>query len=321
MDRRAFLGLGLGALPLARVPALMRPEAVAARPGLALVTADTEAHVVAVDFARARVAARIPTVEDPRSIQSGPSGVAVVAHSAVGRVTLLEDRPVRVRRVLGGFGTPRYTAIAAGGGYAFVTDGGHGELATVDLTRGRVVSRVAVGDGARHVTMDPDGRTLWIALGSSAEEIAVVDISEPSRPRVLRRIVPPFLAHDVGFSPSGRRVWVTAGRERRLAVLDAATGRPRRLLGADDAPQHVTFSAGFAYVASGDGGSVRVHGLRDGAVRRRTKVPFGSYNVQRAGGRVLTPSLAHGTLTVLDLEGTVRAEVHVAPAAHDACAV
>ena len=63
---------------------------------------------------------------------------------------------------------------------------------------------------------------LWVALGSSAQAIAVVDVCDPLRPRVRRRVRPPFLAHDVAFSPSGRRVWVTAGRERRLAVLPAA---------------------------------------------------------------------------------------------------
>jgi len=96
---------------------------------------------------------------------------------------------------------------------------------------------------------------------------------------------------------------------------------PLRFLAADDPPQHVTFGPGFAYVASGDGASVRVHAPRDGRVRRRTRAPFGSYNVQRAGGRVLTPSLSHGTLTVLGLDGAVRAELRVAPAAHYACAI
>ena len=322
MNRREFLGLSLGAAVLLRVQALLQPPAPRSRrEPLALVTADTEAHVVVVSLAAGRVAGRIATVEDPRSIQSGPGGRAVVAHSAAGRVTLLEGRPVRVRRVLRGFGAPRYTAIAPDGRHAFVTDGGHGEVAALDLVRGRVISRVEVGDGARHVTIDPRGRTLWVALGSSAAEIVVIDVADPARLRLVRRIAPPFLAHDVGFSPSGRRVWVTAGRSRHVAVYAVAGRAPLRLLGADDAPQHVTFSRGAAFVASGDRGSVRVHSLADGRVRRRARVPVGSYNVQRAGGRVLTPSLAAGTLTVLGLDGAVRDQVHVASAAHDACAV
>ena len=81
----------------------------------------------------------------------------------------------------------------------------------------------------------------------------------------------------------------------------------------------MAFGAGRAYVASGEQPSLCVHGLRDGARRRRTATPLGSYNVQQAAGRVLTPSLNHGTLTVLDPDGRVVRHVRVAPAAHDAC--
>ena len=81
------------------------------------------------------------------------------------------------------------------------------------------------------MALDPCGRTLWIALGSTAAQLVVVDVTDPLAPRVVRRIAPPFGAHDVAFSPSGRRVWVTGGHTPRLALYDAAgaTGvRPTR---------------------------------------------------------------------------------------------
>jgi DNA-binding beta-propeller fold protein YncE len=314
MDRRTFLGLGLAALP-----ALAGVRAAPRRAPVALATADTEAHVVAVSLASGRVVQRLHTVEDPRSIESGPGGHVVVAHPAAGALSLLSTRPARVRRVLRGLGAPRYTAIAPDGAHAFVTDGERGEVVVVDLRRARIVAGVEVGAGARHVTLDPTGRTLWAALGSSATAIAVVDVSQPARPRLRRLVHPPFLAHDVVFSPSGRRVWVTAGRERRLAVVPAAGGGRAVVLDADDAPQHVSFGDGVAFVASGDGGSVRVHDLADGRVRHVARVPLGSYNVQAGAGAIVTPSLASGRLTVLDRSGRVRREVKVARAAHDAC--
>jgi hypothetical protein len=313
LDRRTFVGLGLAALPALagwRAP-------VAGREPLALATADTEAHVVVVGLTTGAVQRRLATVEDPRSIESGPGGHVVVAHPAAGAISLLSMRPARVRRVLRGLGAPRYTAIAPDGEHAFVSDGARGELVVVDLRRGRIVAAIGVGAGARHLSLDSAGRTLWVALGSSAAAIAVVDVSDPRRPRVARRVRPPFLAHDVVFSPSGRRVWVTAGRERRLAVLPAGGGRPV-LLGADAPPQHVSFGHGVAFVASGDGPSLRVHDLLRGRVRRATRVAYGSYNVQAGAGGVVTPSLARGILTILDRAGRVRHEVKVAPAAHDA---
>jgi DNA-binding beta-propeller fold protein YncE len=311
LDRRSFL-----------VEAVKTVAALRAVPApLALVTADTEAHVVVVDLATRRVAKRIATQEGPRSIQAVGHGRALVAHADSGVVTLIEGRPPHVRRTLRGFAHPRYTAVSADHRYAYVSDGGSGELAVIDLARARVIHRVGVGDGARHITIDRAGRTLWVALGSSAAKIVVVDISDPAKPRPTRTITPPFLAHDVAFTPSGRYVWVTAGREPRLAVYAAHGHAPQRLVVADAAPQHVSFGPRDAYVASGDAGTLTVHALRDQRVLRRTKIPNGSYNVQRAAGRVLTPSLGTGALTILDPHGRIAAQVHVARNAHDACVV
>jgi hypothetical protein len=81
----------------------------------------------------------------------------------------------------------------------------------------------------------------------------------------------------------------------------------------------VSFGDGIAFVASGDGGSVRAHDLADGRVRHVARVPLGSYNVQAGAGAIVTPSLASGRLTVLDRSGRVSREIKVARAAHDAC--
>jgi hypothetical protein len=114
-------------------------------------------------------------------------------------------------------------------------------------------------------------------------------------------------------------VWVTGGRAPHVALYRASGDRPAAVLAADAAPQHVTFGPHAAYVASGEGRSLTVHGLADGRVLRRAVVPLGSYNVARGGAGVITPSLGSGELTVLDAAGRVRRAVRVAGAAHDAC--
>jgi hypothetical protein len=83
-------------------------------------------------------------------------------------------------------------------------------------------------------------------------------------------------------------------------------------------PQHVTFARGLAYVTSGWSGTLRVHRL-DGRALRTTPVPVGSYNVQAAHGRVITPSLGRGDLCVLDERGAVIRTERVARSSHDAC--
>jgi hypothetical protein len=157
------------------------------------------------------------------------------------------------------------------------------------------------------VTISRDGSHLWVGLGSASDHVALLSTSPL---RHLRNLTPGFPAHDVGHAPDGR-LWVTSGSSGVLAV-----GGLQRA--ADLAPQHVTFGNGRAFVTSGDSGTVHVQ-AHDGRVVSRAKVPVGSYNVQFASNLVITPSLLHGTLAVLDTHGRPLRTIHVARSCHDAC--
>jgi hypothetical protein len=318
VDRRRFLLATAGlAFDLALAPEAL---AVAARrPPLALVTADHEAHVVVLHLPSGRVLRRIPTPAWPRSIETVAGG-ALVAHTDIGRISLVETETLSVRHVVGGFRAPRYTAESRDGEepLAYVTDEKLGEVVAVDVARGRIVTRVPVPGPARHVTLGPRGDQLWTALGFSAERIAVLGTEDPRRPRLVRTISPPFPAHDVVFATDGRHVWVTSGSERRLAIYEKGGSSPVAVLEADAPPQHIAFVGRLAFVASGDSGSVRVH-RPDGTLVHESRVPDGSYNVTFGASRAVTPSLDRGTVALLDERGHVRAVRTVARAAHDAC--
>lgn len=306
MDRRQFL---LGAAGLAVTRRSPRPTA--------LVTADLEARIVAVDLATGRVVRHTKSLPFPRSIEAIGSR-AVVTHPEIGAVSILNR--LEVAHELHGFGEPRYTAGHGDQRHAFVTDAKLGQVVSLDVVRGRVLGRVEVGEKARHLSLDRAGRTLWVALGSKALEVAVVDVTVPERPRVVRRFRPPFLGHDVGFAPDGRHVWVGSGDRFELAVYDARTGRVLSRPAGDWPPQHVTFHGGLAYVTSGWSGTLHVH-RADGRMLRRTVVPVGSYNVQQGFGRVITPGLGTGTLTTLDDAGNLLSTKRFARSSHDACVV
>jgi DNA-binding beta-propeller fold protein YncE len=323
MDRREFL-LVAAAVPLAVGAG---PEALASslrRRPLALITADLESHVVVLDLETGRSVATIATGPGPRSIESVHARTAVVAHTQHGVVSLISTTSARtprlaVRRELEMFAAPRYTAAHPRAQLVYVTDSSNREVVTLDVERGRVLWRTTVPGPARHVSLSPDGRTLWTSLGSTAHRIAVLDTRDAGRPQLIRTLTPPFLAHDVVFAPDGRSVWVTSGSERRLAIYSAA-GRPARLIDADAPPQHVAFAGAEALVASGDDGTLHRH-LSDGRLLGSVRVPLDSYNVTFAAGRAVTPSLGRGTVTILDPAGRIRTERRVAKAAHDACVV
>jgi DNA-binding beta-propeller fold protein YncE len=285
MDRRQFL-VATAAAPfaLSAAPALAR--ALDGTP-LALVTADKESRLVAFDLAAGRIHGYIETLPGPKSIETVGNGtLALVAHTAIGAISLVDVATLRVRDVLHGFVEPRYTAAGPDGTLAYVTDAGAGELVTVDLARARVVHRLEVGEPARHVSLDLSAMTLWTALGFSAREIVAVDLHDQRRPRVAARVRPPFHAHDVVFSPDGRRVWVSSGDERRVTIYDATTRRPLQTLAAGPPPQHIAVTSSAAYVTSDD--AVRIHTLRDGRLLRTLAVPPGSYNISQGWNRVFT---------------------------------
>jgi DNA-binding beta-propeller fold protein YncE len=319
VDRRSFVLLAAAAPFALRMPAA-RARFLGGTP-LALVTADLDAQIVAVNATTGRIARRVPTAPGPRSIESGAGTTALVAHTSHGVVSVVDSAPLRVRARLGGFAAPRYTAFDSAGRLAYVTDSGLGQIVVIDAVATKVLARLDLEGPARHVSLSPNGRSLWVALGSKAEHLAVIDVRDRRRPRLVARIRPPFLAHDVGFAPDGRTVWVTSGDAKTIAVYDPRGRRVRGRLVADAAPQHVTFFGGRAYVASGEDGTLRVHDLATGAVRHVTRIPVGSYNVQQGFGLVLTPSLERGTLCIVRATGRLEHEVRVARSSHDACFV
>ncbi len=314
MDRRAFL---VGAASLCVAPqALAR---LSAGVEVALVTADLESRLVAVNLRTGRIHRFVPTLAKPRSIETVGS-TAVVAHSEIGAVTVVRNETLSIEHVLRGFGEPRYTAGHPDGRHAFVSDARRGEVIVLDVIEGRVLARAAVGALARHITIDPSGRTLWVALGRKAEHVAIVDVAQTAKPRLVGRFRPPFLAHDVNWSPAGKHAWVSSGDRNELAIYSARSGKLLARPSADEPPQHITFRGEHAYVASGESGTLRVHAA-DGRAIRMAKVPEESYNVQQAHGWVVTPGLGTGTLCILDARGRVLRSNKIARSSHDACIV
>jgi DNA-binding beta-propeller fold protein YncE len=312
VNRRDFLA---GAAALALAPRELR---AAASRRVALATADLEAHVVAVDLGTGRVSRRIRTEAYPRSIET-VGARAVVCHSELGIVSVLDARSLDVVHVLHGFGEPRYTAAHPDGRHAYVTDAERGEVVLLDVLNGAVLAREHVGALARHITIDLHARALWVALGSKARAVALVTL-DGVRPRLVHTFAPPSRAHDVGFAPDGRHAWVSSGDGRELAVYDLRTGRVVARPSGGWPPQHVTFSSHRAFVTSGWSGSLQVHAL-DGRELVSVPVPVGSYNVQQADGLVVTPALGHGYLTTVSLTGHVLRSEKLARSSHDACVV
>src|SRR6059058_1141886 len=101
VDRRGFLAAA-AAVPLASAVRLGWAGLSGGTP-LAFVTADLESHVVVVELRSGRIVAEVSADAGPRSIESAAATCAVIAHTQVGIVSVLDARSLRVRARLRGF--------------------------------------------------------------------------------------------------------------------------------------------------------------------------------------------------------------------------
>jgi YVTN family beta-propeller protein len=321
MSRALLIALALAALAI--------PSAVARSSGgtpVALVTAETENQLIAVSFPSGKVLKRVAVPADPQNVVANQK-VAVVVSPGSGAVTLVGARSLRVTKILRGFGAPHLAVLAplvcprdrppCRGLWAYVTDDPRGQLDVISLQQKRVVKRLYVGLGAHHLSLSPGGKRLWIALGEHAREIAIVDVSRPGHPRLLRHFDPGFVAHDLAFSPNGRRVWVTSSDVSTVTVFDAQTLRAISTIAAGPPPQHVVFGPGrpaIAYITSGYASRIEAVDATGGRILRTGRIPYGSFNVATAGSFVFTASLLNGSVTELGPKLGVWKSVSVAPA-------
>ena len=272
---------------------------------MALVTAEQQNALLAVELPSAKVLRRTRLPADPQNVAIGRD-TAVVVSPRSHAVTLLNWKTLRVLKVIRSFAAPHIVAIGPGGHLAYVTDDTRGMLNTIDLRSMRVVDRLVVGIGAHHLAISPGGGRAWIALGEQAREIAIVSLANPRKPTPVRRFSPGFLVHDVTFTPDARRVWVTSGTGDLVYALDSRTGKKIFAVRVGAPPQHVAisdvFNGKYAYATSGyDGRIVKVN-TWTGHVVASAATPRGSFNVSTTGGLVVTSSLLGGQVTELDLD-------------------
>jgi DNA-binding beta-propeller fold protein YncE len=295
-----------------------------------VVTAPTEGRLLVVDPRSGRVLRSVAVPGAPRYVAAvGSGGPVVAASSAVGVVSILGGTPLHVTTLLHGFADPEIPAVAPGGEYAYVTEGAPGRLAVIRLTDDRVTSRTFVGAGAHHLAFSPNGQQVWVALGQSASTVAILStvvtrppppssvIADPGHPHVIARFHPGYRAHDLQFSPDGRRVWITSANQPDVGVFSARTHRLLFRVSAGPPPQHVAFDGPSAYITSGHGSRIERVSLARGRLLNHAPAPYGSFDLDTAGGYVVTSSLLRGTLASYNPALRPLRVRHIAPSAED----
>ena len=188
-----------------------------------------------------------------------------------GTVTVLDATVPRVRRVLEGFRARATRPAIRAAAIAYVSDDERGPGRSRSTCRGaRVVGRVEVGEGARHISISPDGTRVVTSLGVEGAAARARGRHAPAAPAARAHVPRRRPRPRRRLHADGRQLWISSGVDRRLAVHDARTLRPLRALPGDAPPQHVTFddSCTRVYVASGESGTLRTYRLADARLLR-----------------------------------------------------
>jgi YVTN family beta-propeller protein len=151
---------------------------------------------------------------------------------------------------------------------------------------GRAVARIRVGNHPIAARLSSDGRTLYVAnLGSA--NVAIVDVSDPSAPRVTAALSTDPHPNDVVLTDDGR-LFVSCGNTNNVVAFDVRTRERLEVISTALGPQAPAGSTPNSlalspdgtrlYVANADNNSVSVVDVQD---RRRSRplgfVPTGWY--------------------------------------------
>jgi DNA-binding beta-propeller fold protein YncE len=207
--RGGFVAL-VAAAVLAGVPAAGAKDGRS----IAFVAVEGAGRVVAVDVSARRVLRSVPVLA-PHNIAWDGVSVVVTSPSA-GRVTVLDPRTLRIRRVFTGFGFPH--DVEARGRLVFVTDEARGQLLVLDLRSGRVSARIPVGPRPHDLAV----------VGSRLDRVVVthrtplLTVVDPFRRRVVARIRAGGDAHDIESDGATTRAYVTYWDRPGVGLIDIA---------------------------------------------------------------------------------------------------
>lgn len=248
-----------------------------------LFVADSEGgEIIALRASDLKELQRWPAPGMPQLPLVSNDGVVCVTGGANGSLTIAWPHGDRYRSETFAVGEcPHDPLLSAGGEYVYVPCAGGGEIVKLRLADGRIVGRVAVGDGPSHLALHPDGERVYSANSWDGTITCFTADGEPVATAPSGR-----WAHAIEVTPDGRWVYVANFLDDTLAVFDAGTLERRALLATDAYPHGLDVSPDGRYVvATGfQSDCLRVFDASSHAELARIEVGMGSSHTAFAPG-------------------------------------
>jgi DNA-binding beta-propeller fold protein YncE len=119
-------------------------------------------------------------------------------------------------------------------------------LVVVDPASGKVLGKVATGEGPHEVTVSADGRTAFVGNYGAQTPGGTISIIDLSAMKEVRRVDLGPLRRPHGMWFADGKVYFTAETNRLVARLDPASGQVDWLMGTGQASTHMVWTNGDA---------------------------------------------------------------------------
>lgn len=165
---------------VAKLPVGGEPEGVTLSPNgrHVYMTSEEDHHVAVIDVATNKVVATLEVGQRPRFTEFSDDGAfAFVSGENDGSITVIDARALKVLRTLklqGALTRPVGMVVSHDGKRLYTVTGRGKNLLDIDITTGRVLRSVEVGQRPWGVALSPSGDVLYTANGSS-NDVSVVD--------------------------------------------------------------------------------------------------------------------------------------------------
>lgn len=152
-----------------------------------------------------------------------------------------------------------------------------GQVAVMDTETFKVVGNIDAGMTPVRVSLQPDGRYLWVGNNTDDAATSGVTVIDTETSKPVGFVVTGAGHHEIAFTPDSRLAFVTSRHGGTVTVVDVATRQSIKTLSTGAQPLALAHSAlsGSVYVSDGVDGHVAVIDTRALEVTRRIKLEPG----------------------------------------------
>ena len=176
---------------------------------------------------------------------------------------------------------PEGVSTSPDGKFVFVTSEADGTISVIDVAARKVIKTFPVGNRPRHVAFFPDGSKAYVTRENDGvisvmdaikyQPIVTIELGAPGQIKPMKVIL----------SPDATKAYVSAGRGRKLFVIDTGTNMVTASLEVGDRPWGLALSPDgkTLYTANGPSNDVSVVDLATQTVIKKIKVGDGPWGV------------------------------------------